>query len=1064
MCLFCVAVVMRAAFGVSALVVETTIIFVDENVTPSYGSYQSSDGWIWSYMVEARGNTATILGVERANWFWTEPETGSLNVPESFPYRGENILVGGASGSMLMSCNRGGIRAVTIPSGFCCIEDRTFQDCTGLERVRFSRGIETIGVEAFSSCAMLASLELPFGCKSIGSDAFRGCVALTSLKMPYWCKSIGACAFSGCTALSGLELNDGLESIGAHAFYGCIALREVNVPPSVTNVAYGAFWGCENVESAMLPSCLEESSLALVFGDACETIRSVRLHDGWKKVSGRLFEGCRELGDVTISDTVKTVDRRAFCDCVPEGGGLYDASSVPGLVLVDGWVVEISDALREECGTSESFAECVNVLLRDSRVRGVASGLFENEYRLHHVSLPPCVKYVGDRLFAGCLSLEQVDVPDGIEGIGESAFESCISMTDFHIPDSVTEVGRNAFAGCEFTDVSSIPGLELLDGWILKDIGVSAILSRNGAFDGEYVISMEQGIRGIADGAFAGTRHDGDNGELSGLSGVASLVIGEGVTVVGAEAFAFCDDLTNVYISASVERIGEHAFFGCKKLRHVYLPDTLEGRVPDSAFWSNESSPVIEYYETPREDCEICFDSNFEGGCKTIFHVGRDRAIGSPAVPSRDGFLFAGWFTHPTDGVRVNENTPAAGNMSYYAHWLSIGELMMEVEETIGGEMMKVTVRRVGGSVGRIAAKFKTQDSATVGGINGLSGRDFAYVKEYLVWEDGDASDRVVYVPTYVTDADGAVTLRLKLSVQTTGGYADCETPTLASGGKVVASIMPADKGSVVFATLGNMSVTAGNTLKVTIRRTGGSAGHLAVKFKTQDANVVGGMTAVAGVEFQYVNRILEWRDGDMSDRIVEIPTHSMGWVGDARTFRLKLSALTTGDYAGCVTPTIPNPKVVASVESNDAIYPGEVRITEMVSVPNCFKDVCPLHLEKVYGAPWHAYAGGAMDVVVSRRGGSAGRIAVKIKTQDASMVKGVTAFFNRDLEYANETLVWEDGEAGDKYFTVFTTYRPGYYYPRTFRLKLSAQTTGGYEGYAVPDIPEPKPIVSLWK
>ncbi len=59
---------------------------------------------------------------------------------------------------------------------------------------------------------------------------------------------------------------------------------------------------------------------------------------------------------------------------------------------------------------------------------------------------------------------------------------------------------------------------------------------------------------------------------------------------------------------------------------------------------------------------------------------------------------------------------------------------------------------------------------------------------------------------------------------------------------------------------------------------------------------------------------------------------------------------------------------------------------------------------------------------------------------------------------------MWEDGEAGDKYFTVFTTYRPGYYYPRTFRLKLSAQTTGGYEGYAVPDIPEPKPIVSLWK
>ena len=1041
------AAVMLAASGASALVDVTP-------AQPFYGSYQTSDGLTWSYVVGVHGNTATILGVE--------PATGSLNVPERLPYRGADIQVTGI-GIEAFSC-RGEISAVTIPSGFSRVEHQTFLGCTGLERVRLPRGIEQIGWQAFSGCVSLTSLELPFGCKSIENDAFRDCVSLTSLKTPYWCKSIGTGAFSGCMSLSGLELNDGLESIGERAFYGCIALREVNVPPSVTNLAYGVFIGCGNIENAVLPSCLEESSLAFVFWDACETIRSVRLHDGWKKVSGRLFEGCRELGSVTIPDTVKTVDRRAFRDCVPEGGGPYDASSVPGLVLVDGWVVGISDALRDECGTSESFAECVNVLLRDSRVRGVASGLFENEYTLHHVSLPPCVKYVGDRLFAGCLSLEQVDVPDGIEGIGESAFESCISMTDFHIPDSVTEVGRNAFAGCEFTDVSSIPGLELLDGWILKDIGVSAILSRNGAFDGEYVISMEQGIRGIADGAFAGESNDAGNERLSGLSGVTSLVIGEGVTVVGAEAFAFCDDLTNVYVSASVKRIGGYAFSGCKNLRHVYLPDTLEGRVPDSAFWSSESSPVIEYYETPREECEICFDSNYEGGCKSIFHVGRGRAIGSPAVPSRDGFLFAGWFTHPTDGVRVDEHTPATGNMSCYAHWLPIGELTMEAEETIGGEMMKVTVRRVGGSVGRIAAKFKTQDSATVGGINGLSGRDFEYVKEYLVWEDGDASDRVVYVPTYVTDADGAVTLRLKLSVQTTGGYADCETPTLASGGKVVASIMPAAKGTIAIVEPDPLEVVAGEPLVVKVRRTGGSAGHLAVKFKTQDANVVGGMTAVAGVEFQYVNRILEWRDGDMSDRTVEIPTHSMGWVGDARTFRLKLSALTTGDYAGCVTPTIPNPKVVASVESNDAVYPGEVRITEMVSVPNCFKDVCPLHLEQVYGAPWHAYAGGAMEVVVSRRGGSAGRIAVKIKTQDASMVKGVTASFNKDIEYANETLVWEDGEAGDKYFTVFTTYRPGYYYPRTFRLKLSAQTTGGYEGCAVPDIPEPKPIVSLWK
>ena len=387
------------------------------------------------------------------------------------------------------------------------------------------------------------------------------------------------------------------------------------------------------------------------------------------------------------------------------------------------------------------------------------------------------------------------------------------------------------------------------------------------------------------------------------------------------------------------------------------------------------------------------------------------------------------------------------------------GTLAMMVDEVPGGGLMKVTVKRVGGADGRVAVKLKTQDSATVGGINGVSGRDFQYVKEYLVWEDGDASDKVVYVPTYVTDADEAVTLRLKLSVQTTGDYADCKTPELASGGKVIASILPAAKGTIAIVEPDPLEVAAGETLVVKVRRTGGSSGRVAVKLKTQDAATVGGISALSGQDFQYVKKYLVWEDGDSAAKSVSIPTYVAWWPGDPKTFRLKLSVQTTGDYADCVTPTLADGgKVVASIYPNEEGYPGEVFVKSVQTV-NC----CTMYFyDTVYEAPFWGYAGDTLRVTVGREGGGFGRVAVKVKTQDASTVGGINALAGRDFQYVKEVLVWDDGEIGDKVLEIPTFYVGGTAYPRTFRLKFSAQTADGYADCVTPEFVDPKVVIGL--
>ena len=76
-----------------------------------------------------------------------------------------------------------------------------------------------------------------------------------------------------------------------------------------------------------------------------------------------------------------------------------------------------------------------------------------------------------------------------------------------------------------------------------------------------------------------------ENGVLVEYTGEGgSLVIPEGVTVIGNSAFLGCNTLTGVKIPDGVTSIGDSAFFGCSKLMDVVIPDSVTD-IGNSAFF-----------------------------------------------------------------------------------------------------------------------------------------------------------------------------------------------------------------------------------------------------------------------------------------------------------------------------------------------------------------------------------------------------------------------------------------------------------------------------------------------
>jgi hypothetical protein len=107
-------------------------------------------------------------------------------------------------------------------------------------------------------------------------------------------------------------------------------------------------------------------------------------------------------------------------------------------------------------------------------------------------------------------------------------------------------------------------------------------LSKYSGKGGHVVIPSEvdgKKIKKIMDNAF------------SNCENLISVVIPEGVTVIGNEAFNWCSNLEKVVIPESVVAIGEYAFAHCYKLADLTIPDVV--CIGARAFYCTDLDPCF---------------------------------------------------------------------------------------------------------------------------------------------------------------------------------------------------------------------------------------------------------------------------------------------------------------------------------------------------------------------------------------------------------------------------------------------------------------------------------------
>ncbi len=383
-------------------------------------------------------------------------------------------------------------------------------------------------------------------------------------------------------------IENGVTKIGSSAFAECYYVTEIVIPASVTSIGEYAFCYCSNLEKITFEGDAPNISNDAFFGVTAK-VSYPKDNSTWTAemtqcYGGKLDWGIREGscgknakwklsedGTLTISGT------GAMADYNSEESPWYFARNNIQSIIIEAGITSIGDY---------AFAWTNN---------------------LSEITIPSSVTSIGKEAFFYCEGLLKVTISDGVKNIEDEAFCGCYQLTEITIPSSVTSIGKRAFSGCHYMSQIIFEGnAPSIEEDAFGDVRAKVSYPKNDAtWTRELMLNYGGGLDwGIREGSCGKNvtwefsedetltiRGTGPMNDYDGLKApwnfciydMKSVIIEEGVTSIGKNAFCYAYSMKEAIISSSVVSIGERAFSSCNDLEEIVIPSGVTS-IGESAF------------------------------------------------------------------------------------------------------------------------------------------------------------------------------------------------------------------------------------------------------------------------------------------------------------------------------------------------------------------------------------------------------------------------------------------------------------------------------------------------
>ena len=503
------------------------------------------------------------------------------------------------------------------------------------------------------------------GVTSIGDHAFSGCTNLESVDLSgaSSLKTIGS-SFYDCKKLDGVKLYEGLEKIGGSAFNHCESLKSIHIPSTVKEIGGWCFQYCKELEEVTFAAGIE-----------LETIE------------GATFYECEKLKKITIPKSVKKILKDGYNSAFSWCDDLKSVIFEPGSQL-------------EEVA-SGTFPNDSTIYCEESKnnILGGKGGTIKSLNALN-----PVVTFDVDG---------KVDVFEQ-QNAKDHNFKAVKpenpTVKGYVLTDWCTKNAGNEYKPFDF-NTTITEDITLYARWIPG--------GTCGAKGDNLTWTLDGGTLTISgSGAMADYIRTNQQPWTNQRRNINKVVIGDGVTSIGDNAFANCPGLkavelpengdlgtikynafswldsgsevgagiTEITIPASVKEIETYAFDGCKELTTVIFAKGSQLNVVGDDVFRNCSDVTIYYSDETVKNAlmkggvdadkikpltpTVKFVSN--GGSEVASQmVANGTAVTKPAAPIRKGYVFTGWYTKDdNDKYELFDfSTPIKDNITLYAQW-----------------------------------------------------------------------------------------------------------------------------------------------------------------------------------------------------------------------------------------------------------------------------------------------------------------------------------------------------------------------------------------------------------
>ena len=519
------------------------------------------------------------------------------------------------------------LEEVVLPSTLQEIDYGAFYGCTSLQTISFSAAndLKIINQNAFEKCDLQDTLDLSAACV-ISDYAFAGNVDLKGLVTSEALLSIGQYAFAGCKALKDVTIVSQKVKYGSYAFTDCEALTSFYVNASV--LPEGMFYECIGLESVTIgpdvndvgPFAFLDTNLSSFEVKSGNSAFKVQTADHVISTDGATVIAVAPsvAGDFTSANlggaNVTTVGKGAFSHNTK-----ITTVNLPNVTRVGDYgfgssknISSITLGSLTKIGEYAFFETAITQHPAFSTETEIGKYAFSHS-ALTSVTIPDNMT-VAEGVFSECLKLETVTIGNDVT-LEDYAFstdkDNVFKVEDFdedgekyfyYIFDAALKtvtigdnavIGKNAFAGAAGLETvnlganAKIGYMAFYNNCSLKNIDLSKVLTIDDyAFSGDvYYICLDDSMTvGAVDsnGYYRYTYH----GPQIPKADLTSA------TEIGAYAFAYCREMTDVVLGSAITEVPEYAFAGCISLKNINLAAVTS--IGDNAFIEDESLVAVD--------------------------------------------------------------------------------------------------------------------------------------------------------------------------------------------------------------------------------------------------------------------------------------------------------------------------------------------------------------------------------------------------------------------------------------------------------------------------------------